>query len=193
MSRTAAEFAKQFDRMAEALDTEEERALKNAAQHIKNVMLVERNKVTGADGRLSGVGKNGRYLGVRYEFNKATGRVLMRATGPWQLIERATKSAGIIVGRKTANNRRALSRGTAASTALKRLGANLDFAAGKKGAFAGLRPLASKAGGFGPFMKVRDRGTKGQYPWRKGWKKSAAVARRELSKSFINAAHNALK
>ncbi len=173
MVTTAKALAANFRSAANALQTDRDATVARTAAAVKKTMIAERNKAVGADGVMSGAGK----LGVRYT-DVRNGSVKVSATGPWQLIENDTKSAGVIVGRSAKTGRRVHSRGTSSRTAAKRLSRTLGFLTGQKGAFAGLRPLS--VGGYGVFAKVRDKGTKGKKPWAKGVTKARPVAEREM-------------
>lgn len=67
-------------------------AMNKVAFAAKTILLGELGSAVGSDLKLSGVGKSGVKLGVRYDVKGRTNATaLLKATGPWQLIERDTK------------------------------------------------------------------------------------------------------
>jgi len=179
MATTAKQLSANFKLAAKSLESERKATLTRSALTAKKAIISERNKAVGSDGILSGANAK---LGVRFDIKDGHETALVRALGPWQLIEEDTKSAGLIVGRKSSNNRRVYSRGTAASGASRRLGQRLKFFGGAKGTFVGLRPLGN-GGGFGPYAKVRDKGTKGKHPFAKGVEAARAPVAAEMAES----------
>lgn len=66
--------------------------IEQAALVSKKRIEAQRDRDTGGDGRLSGVGKSGAKLGVSYkmEGTATAPRAFIKATGPWPLIENNT-------------------------------------------------------------------------------------------------------
>jgi hypothetical protein len=70
-------------------------------------LAMKKTIVQGAPSRLRGVGKRGGRLGVRYEVKRGVEpTAIVRAVGPWQLIESDTKPHTIGPKRRRANSRR---------------------------------------------------------------------------------------
>lgn len=84
----AASVAADLEALAGELDRWVVRTLGVAALDVKRAMTLAAQKTTG-DGRLSGVGRKGAKLSVRYDYAKGSrGRaVVVRAVGPWQFVE----------------------------------------------------------------------------------------------------------
>ncbi len=164
MPMSALEFSRAFQQMAKTVKVERRAALAQSGLIAKREIEKTRNKAVGSDGRMSGVGNA--KLGVRYDVGESS--TFVRATGPWQLIERDTKPAGLIVGKtrsaKTGKYRRTLSRGTSEKTKLKRYLKRLSYSTGRA-SFSNVRPLSLP---WGPRAKVYDKGTKGKRPFQKG-------------------------
>lgn len=83
-------FALKTAKMGVELSTLEIRTVQIASLAVKNSVLAQM-QVAGVDGgKLRGVGKKGAKIGVRYDI--AGKRSLVRATGPFHLLERPTKA-----------------------------------------------------------------------------------------------------
>jgi hypothetical protein len=81
------------DRTARALDGAYDRAVRDAAQLAKVELTGAIMSMTG-DGRLSGVGRRGARVGVRYDIDKGVSRpdrAFVKAYGPLQFVEADTK------------------------------------------------------------------------------------------------------
>lgn len=89
---------------AENVEKAHKKAVGDAANVAKKAVLSELDKVTSGR-KLRNVGKSGGKLGVKYSLS-GDKRAKVKATGPWQIIERDTKSHRI--NRKGANKKRAL-------------------------------------------------------------------------------------
>jgi hypothetical protein len=89
----AAKFAAKTRRYALAWQQANTQAVAVSALAAKMAVLAQLGPATGGDLKLSGVGKKGAQVGVRYGV-LASGNpsALVRATGPFQLIERDTKA-----------------------------------------------------------------------------------------------------
>lgn len=95
-------FAKACRAMATDGPKLERRATNFAALEVKKVLLVEMRRA--APNLKLNVGKRGKKIGVSYDAGTTTGTAVIRATGPVQLIESATKPHRI--PRDTARGRR---------------------------------------------------------------------------------------
>ena len=173
MADSVADLVARIGAAAEAVADAEDTGVSRAAIRMKRTIEGSRDRVTG-DGRLSGVGNA--KLGVKYELKP--GSALMTATGPWQLIERDTKSAGIVTGKVG----RVRGRGARRATRER----NLNIAFGVTGSLSGVSPLAW-SGGPHPFARVKDAPTKGQFPWKKGTESGTPAAVSEIKNSTLNA------
>lgn len=90
MVSTPAQFAAKTARMGGELRTLERRAVQIAALAVKTSVTSQMVAAGVQNGRLRGVGKKGAKIGVRFDL--AGDKALVRATGPFQLIERDTKA-----------------------------------------------------------------------------------------------------
>lgn len=84
-------MGRKFGRMAVELGQSRRTAVNRGALAIVGPVRDEIRRATGGDMRLSGVGKSGARVGVRFNQTVDTEAVI-RATGPLQLIERDTKA-----------------------------------------------------------------------------------------------------
>jgi hypothetical protein len=95
VSSTPQELSRKLTAAGHLLETRTTReVVEKSALRIKRTAETQRNRAVGGDGRMSNVGRSrgGARLGVRYDLQgTATPTALVRATGPWQLIERATR------------------------------------------------------------------------------------------------------
>ena len=178
-SGSVAELVGKLTSAAEAIDQASSLGVKTGAFRMKKTIEGSRDRVTG-DGRLSGVGNA--KLGVGYTLRDGPGgaTALMKATGPWQLVENDTQSAGIVTGKVG----RIKGRGAKRATRQR----NLDIAFGVTGALGGVKPLTwAGAPGGGFFARVKDAPTKGQKPWKKGVDRGTPAVTSEIEKSTLNA------
>ena len=160
MADNVGDLTAAFAKAAIAVGAAQTAAIGRAALTSKRTIEGTRDRATGGDGRLSGVGKRGAKLGVRYDLKDGPRpSAVVRATGPWQLIERDTKSAGVIRPRRNRQGRRRRSSG----------------------------PQALASGGFGPFSKIVDKGTTGKHPFEKGAKKAAPQATKQMRATVTKA------
>lgn len=117
--------------------------------------------------RLSGVGQRGARLNVRYDIkgHGLNAAALIRATGPFHLLERDTKPHEIRPkGRRS----------------------------GKLAAL-GFRPPRAISTPYGPRQRVQHPGTTGKHPFEKGVNAALPIIRRELADSFAGAIRRALR
>jgi hypothetical protein len=91
MADTVPQFLAKTAKMGHELRTLEHRTVEIAALAVKTSVLGQM-QIAGVDnGRLRGVGKRGAKIGVRYDFGGRT-TALVRATGPFHLLESDTKT-----------------------------------------------------------------------------------------------------
>lgn len=154
MSRTVAELVTKLTSTGRTITSARTLALRAMGDHTKTVILDSARDIA-PDLNLSGVGKNGTKIGVRYTVGSQAAEV--RATGPWQFIEYDTKphiitSKGLRGTRKSrqaaVQARRSLPLRRGAETT--RLNINGSFR-----------------------FYVNHPGTKGQHPWRNGVNRAA--------------------
>lgn len=159
-SRSPAQVAAKFAKLAAELRQANKRGVSAGALLVKSATTATMLSATHGSGRLSGVGRNGAKLSVHYDV-KGTAEspaALVRAVGPWQLIEGDTKAHMILpkgVGR-------AQGRTKAARHAAKQ--GLYDALFGATG-FAGVKPLSTP---YGPRYRVFQPGTRGKEPWKRG-------------------------
>lgn len=90
MSDTVAQFVEKTVKMGGELQRLERNMVLVAAQTVKTSVQSQMAAAGVQNGKLRGVGKRGAKIGVRYDV--AGAKALVRATGPFQLIERDTKA-----------------------------------------------------------------------------------------------------
>lgn len=143
-SSSPAEFTARILKTARNVEQVPRAGAHGAALVMKESIGAEINSVA-PGGRMSGVGKKGARVGVRYtDGTNSAGRatVILNATGPLHLLERNTTGHEIFP------------RGFVAKTA--------------RGRSTGTQALASKGGSWGPFAHAWHPGTHGQHPFEKG-------------------------
>src|SRR5690242_12676640 len=90
MADSITTFVAKTQKMQDGLRTLEHRTVEVAALAVKTSVLAQMQAAGVDNGKLRGVGKRGAKVGVRYDI--ANNRALVRATGPFQLLERDTKA-----------------------------------------------------------------------------------------------------
>ena len=92
-SRSAAELARKLNAAGTTVVRANRTQVERVAIKVKRTAESERNRAVGSDGRMSNVGRNGARLGVRYDLsgNLANPSAVVRATGPWQLVENPSR------------------------------------------------------------------------------------------------------
>lgn len=151
----AARFAKKTQNYATAWQRANRDAVNKAALAVKTSVLVQIGRTTGGSMRLSGVGKKGSKLGVRYNVRGYYGNVtaIVSAIGALHLIERDTKAHEIPRGFGSRRTRTATGRLSAKRIATSRITAQN-------------RPMRmGNEWRTGPFKHP---GTKGQKPFELG-------------------------
>lgn len=162
-SRTPAELAGKFARFESELVAAQRKGVTAGSLLIATAVRKEVAVATRGRNRLSGVGRNGAKVGVRYDVRGTTNPVgLVRATGPLHLIESDT-AAHMILPRGVG---RAQGRSKAARRAAKQSLYDALFGAG---GFSSATPLAMP---WGPRFRADHPGTKGKHPWAKGVSRS---------------------
>jgi hypothetical protein len=96
VTRTLLDVAASASRMPEALQKGQKAGVSAAALVITREVRQRTRAATGGDMRLSGVGLRGARVGARYDVRGVENPVaLVRATGPYHLLERDTRAHGI--------------------------------------------------------------------------------------------------
>jgi hypothetical protein len=105
---TGPQFLVKIAAASSALSKAQDTAVAAAALAMKRTIEASRNRAVGSDGRLSHVGTTGAKLGLGYALTGAgaTRQALMRARGPWQLVEERTSPHTIGGTRSSARARR---------------------------------------------------------------------------------------
>ena len=133
-----------------------------AAQAVKDVTEPKVRRATGGDGRLSGVGRNGARIGVRYDVKgTVNATALVKATGPAHLVESDTKPHVVASRYGPKRTRRARSSMVAAG---KTVGAGWD------------RRAVISFGGVTVRYAVESGGSKGRHPYRDGFAAGSKMA-----------------
>lgn len=148
-------FVGRIEKYQQAVERAPTQMLRAIAPAGRAAFLIEAQKASGGDGRLSHVGKSGARLGVSAKVDTAAQTVTFKAAGPWQLVEFKTKSH-IIASKRFRGNR--VGRGGRVAAG----GAKLQRG------FVGRREAAIRTP-YGPRMFVRHPGTRNpKQPWAKG-------------------------
>lgn len=179
----SATIARQSARMAAEVSAAGRNACAAALLEVKGSIERERKRVT-STGRLRNVGSSGARLGVRYDVKgqkNPTG--LIRATGPWHLVEYDTKRH-FIVARGLGFRSTAATRGQRAS----RAGTVMAFGGQARGIFGGYGKKGKRALVIGGMARAyaAHPGTKGRAPFRKGVEAGTPKA-----VNVVNKAHTA--
>lgn len=160
---SVAQVSHRLNRTATAVEQANVRAVSRAALIAKREIESERDKAVGSDGRMSHVGRSGAKLGVRYDVRGVKNPVaVVKATGPWPLIERPIGAHSILPRRAKGSRRR-----------------------------GGKRALTI-AGADGPRASARHPGTRGKQPWRKGVDSATPKVRAELQQTVVKAFREAM-
>lgn len=181
-SYSAAQMVAKLDGFAGAIPETNKVAVGAAALAIKSSILPLMAAATGGDLRLSGVGKRGARIGVRYDVKGSVNpTALLYATGPAHFVERDTRRHMI------------LPRGKGRGRVKRRQGAALVSAlSGGVGGLGGQGGvLAFKGGGYAAYARAGG-GSKGKHPFELGVRQGEPRAvevfvvahRRELARRF---------
>lgn len=142
----------------------------------KGIHAAEISRATGGDSVLSGFnqGKGGR-VGARFDVRPGpTPYVVLRATGPMQLIERDTDGHVIRSRRLTGRGRRGFVGPTLPGQFRRRRGIGPQLRA------------VIDIPGIGYRYSARHRGTKGKHPWEKGKKRARPAMTRVIRRNLFN-------
>lgn len=172
-SRGVSDLAAKLNRAATAIARADKTAVERTALKIKRAAEVERNRAVGSDGRMSNVGRSGARLGVRYDLRAGQNpSAVVRATGPWQLVENNTRSH-LVTSR--------YARGTRA----RRSRAGL-FGPQQPGALrGGRRAVILTPWGYRRY--ARHPGTRGKRPWKNSLERSTRNLDNEAARPFRDA------
>lgn len=146
------QFAQKMGRLADTISRSPEEVARRAASAYTSSIRKEIKAVV-PTGKLSGVGKRGARVGVKYTAGGATAYV--QATGPLHLVERDTKGGYTIP--RTVGTRRTRTASGRLSRKREETGRNFS---GRKVLFFNGRYVT------GPI--VRKRGTRGRHPFERG-------------------------
>lgn len=175
MAKTPEQFARQMATLGARMERNVADSVGKAAQVVKGSVEAQMRGAVGADLRMSGVGRSGARIGVRYDVKGTRSpTALLRATGPAHLVERDTDAHTILprsVGRAQGRSKTA------------RLAAKQDLYNALFGASvgAGARPL--KIGGDRFAYRVNHPGTKGKHPFEKGVDGATPAAQKILARA----------
>lgn len=103
--RSMLDFAASCNAMPDALQAGQMKGVRAASLYVVRGIRAEIMVATGGDNRLSGVGKNGKRVGARYDIKgRVNPTALIKATGPLHLIERDTSAHEIKAKRRRGGN-----------------------------------------------------------------------------------------
>jgi hypothetical protein len=173
VARTPEQFARQMATLGARMERNVADSVGKAAQVVKGSVEAQMRSAVGNDLRMSGVGRSGARIGVRYDVKGSRNpTAFLRATGPVQLVERDT-IAHTILPRSVG---RAQGRSKAARRAAKQDLYNALF-----GASVGSGATPLKIGGDRFAYRVKHPGTKGKHPFEKGVDRAAPAAQKILA------------
>ena len=149
----------------------------NAAKAAKAVHLAALRAASGGDLKLSGVGKTGAKIGVRYEAHRSGHGVVVRATGPLQFLENKSKAHTILPQSITRGGRTKLGR---------RAAQQRTYDALFGGSYSGARPVRLKDGNFR--FGVSHPGVQNpKQPWAKSKAKAQSAATKRVRATYSDA------
>ena len=175
MADSITAFLGKTAKMGEELARLDRTMAEQAALAIKASVLTAMSEAGVKNGRLRGVGKKGAKIGVRYDIQGRKNSALIRATGPFQLIERDTKAHRVpklYKNQFSATNSPLLSIPKVSRSA-------------KRGKIA--------IPGVGVRAWANHPGTKGKHPWDKGVVAGIAVQERAAAVALTTALRRAYK
>ncbi len=189
--RTVDGFANKIRSYGEAAQKGARVAVEKAAFEMKASIVAEAKSATGGDmlishlGSKRSIGAGGARLSVVYDIKGTNHPVaLVRAVGPWGLVEHGAKAHEILPKLKRIT-------GTGASRARRQRDLSLAF--GARGALSGSKPMKVPGSPRGYAYRVRHPGTKGKKPWAKGTARALPLLRSRTPTVFFEAAKAALK
>ena len=180
-SRSAAQLAGKLDGFARAVPDANRKATLEAADLVKTAVLGRMRAASGGDLKLSGVGKKGARIGVRYDINGSiSANALVKATGPVQLVENRTHAH--VIGPKGVKGGTRAKNGSRNRTGMSRRQRAIDEGTAIYG--------KSQVLAFNGIVRryAYHPGTAGKHPWAKGVKESAP----KTPAVFERAYHDAL-
>ena len=156
---------RRMDKLVSEIRAATPAAVTQGALAAKRVHLNELRLASGGDLRLSGVGKKGAKVGVRYDVSGTSNpTAFIRATGPVHFVENPSKPHPI-TPRAPGSRQRAQS--------------------GRPQSFVGLRPLGTP---YGPRYRVNHPGVRNPYrPWAKGAVKARPLIDRAIKSQLSSA------
>lgn len=182
-SRSAAQLASKLDGFARTVPDANLAATKAAAQLVKDATLQRARTASGGDLKLSKVGKTGGRLNVHYRVDgKVSANAVVRAVGPWQLVENRVRPH--LIGPKRVKGGTRLKRGAVNRTGMKRRERAIDEGT----AIYGTRDVLS----FGNGQFARYAPHPGVPVGKKPWAKGIAEAKPKTAAVFQDGYHRAL-
>lgn len=192
-AKSPAEFARDARRAADKMSDAHKRAVFAAGMEVKNSTLRELRSAIGPDQRMSRVGSaktrvgGGAKLSVQVAERNKTDNVVVRATGPWQLVETDNQPHRIIPRAYKPRNRKRAAKAKARMAAMSAfLGFDVSQHVGSS--TAGPKALSTPRG---PRGAVNHPGTRGKHPWRRGvdaaMPKVAPIFRSAVSRALRDA------
>lgn len=182
--KVSARIQAQSLRMAAEIADASRSACAAALLEVKGSVERERKRVT-STGRLRNVGSSGALLGVRFDVKgKRNPTGLIRATGPWQLVENDTQRHFIVAKGLGERSTRAVRAGRAS-----RAGTITAFGGQARGIFGGVGAKGKRAlviGGM-PRAYAAHPGTRGRQPFKKGVEAGVPKAIEVVNKAHTTA------
>lgn len=176
VSRNGAELATKITLIGSKIANSNAEAVGAAAQVVKDATIPYVRRATGGDLRLSGVGKKGARIGVRYNVRgQANATAIVSATGPAQLVERDVKPH-VVTSRYSP---KALGRTRARRLASANAAATFNALAAGGGATKGAgwdRRAVIKFGDVVARYAVQSGGSRGRFPYRDGFRAGAKLS-----------------
>lgn len=175
MAKTPEQFARQMATLGARMERNVADSVGKAAQVVKGSVEAQMRGAVGADLRMSGVGRGGAKIGVRYDV-KGSGNptALLRATGPVQLVERDTSPHTILP--------RSIGRAQGRSKAARRA-AKQDLYSALFGSSVGAGATPLKIGSDRFAFRVSHPGTTGKHPFEKGVDRATPAAQKILARA----------
>lgn len=181
-NRVGNQIAAQLMQCGNAVSKNTKKAVDSASFILKSQIQAELQRAVGADQRMSNVGKSagGAKLDVRYDIKGTVNPTsLLRATGPWGLIEYDTAPHEIAPRAE---------RITGAGAKRRRQQRDYDRLFKARGRYSGLRPMPVAPGIYR--YEAQHKGTTGKRPFAKGMEKARPRAMRELNTVILRGVAN---
>lgn len=180
-SKNGAQLVGKIDQFATMVPKANRKATLEAADLVKRATLGKMRVASGGDLKLSGVGKKGAKIGVRYDIQgEISANAVVRATGPVQLVENRTHAH--VIGPKGVKGGKRLKKGTRNRTGMSQRQRAIDEGTAIYG--------KSQVLAFNGIVRryAYHPGTAGQHPWAKGVKEATP----KTPAVFERAYHDAL-